>query len=124
VVEQWGAAQLQSRFAEAAGRDMHAQDYAAWAAMRAIGEAVTRTGASDAASLRAFLLSPEFELAGFKGRPMTFRGWNGQLRQPMPLVSRGALVAQAPFEGFMHRHTELDTLGIDAPETACTAFDD
>ena len=31
VIEQWGAAQLQSRFEETAGRGMQPQDYAAWA---------------------------------------------------------------------------------------------
>ncbi|WP_425039267.1 ABC transporter substrate-binding protein [Primorskyibacter sp. S187A] len=122
VIEQWGAAQLQSRFEEAAGRDMLAQDYAAWAALRAIGEAVTRTSASDAPTLRAYLLGPDFELAGFKGRPLSFRGWNGQLRQPIALTQPRALVANAPLEGFLHQSTELDTLGIDAPESRCTAF--
>ena len=123
VVEQWGAAQLQSRFEDHAGRPMLAQDYGAWAAMRAIGEGVTRTGAADPATLRAFLLSEEFELAGFKGRPLTFRAWNGQLRQPIPLVHPRALAALAPLEGFLHERTELDTLGIDAAETDCTAFE-
>lgn len=121
-VEQWGAAQLQSRFAEHAGRPMQAEDYAAWAALRAIGEGVTRTGRADPASLRAFLLSPEFELAGFKGRPLSFRTWNGQLRQPIPLVTRSALAAQAPLPGYLHQNSELDTLGQDGPETTCKAF--
>lgn len=122
VLEQWGAAQLQSRFAEHAGRTMRAEDYGAWAALRAIGEGVTRTGSADPATLRAFLLSDAFELAGFKGRPLTFRPWNGQMRQPIALVHARALVEMAPLEGFLHQHTDLDTLGIDAPETACTAF--
>ncbi|SHH74104.1 ABC transporter substrate-binding protein [Marivita hallyeonensis] len=122
VVEQWGAAQLQSRFTELAGRDMKDRDYAVWAAMRAIGEAVTRTGAADAATLREYMLSDAFELAGFKGRPLTFRAWNGQLRQPIPLVHERALVAQAPLEGFLHQRTELDTLGLDEPESGCSAF--
>ena len=43
VVEQWGARQLQNRFAETYGRPMASKDYAAWAAIRSIGEAVTRT---------------------------------------------------------------------------------
>ena len=123
VVEQWGAAQMQSRFLDDAGRAMLSKDYAAWAAVRAIGEAVTRTNSNDPATLRAFLLSDAFELAGFKGRPLTFRPWNGQLRQPIPLVHPRALVAQAPLEGFLHQSTELDTLGLDQPESACTAFD-
>ena len=122
VVEQWGAAQLQSRFVESATRPMRPGDYAAWAAIRTLGEAVTRTSSSDASVLRAYILSDTFELAGFKGRPMTYRPWNGQLRQPIPLVHARALVANAPLEGFLHQHTELDTLGIDAPESSCTAF--
>ena len=122
VVEQWGAAQLQNRFTEHAERDMQSRDYATWAAVRSIGEAVTRTGAADAPTLRAYMLSEDFELAGFKGRPLTYRTWNGQLRQPIPLVHERALVAQAPLEGFLHQNTELDTLGLDEPESGCTAF--
>lgn len=122
VVEQWGAAQLQSRFRDLAGRAMRPEDYANWAAIRAIGEALTRTGSGDPATLRAFMLSDDFELAGFKGRPLTFRPWNGQLRQPIPLVHPRALVASAPLEGFLHQRSELDTLGLDQPESACTAF--
>lgn len=122
VVEQWGAAQLQNRFADLAGRGMRPKDYAAWAALRSIGEAVTRTNAADPATLRGFILSPDFELAGFKGRPMSYRTWNGQLRQPIPVVHPRAVVAMAPVEGFLHQRSELDTLGLDEPESACTAF--
>lgn len=42
VVEQWGAAQLQSRFTKLTKRSMYPKDYAAWAATRTIAEAVTR----------------------------------------------------------------------------------
>jgi ABC transporter substrate binding protein (PQQ-dependent alcohol dehydrogenase system) len=122
VVEQWGAAQLQSRFEDLADRPMRPLDYAAWAAFRAIGEAVTRTGSDAPATLRAYLLSDAFELAGFKGRPLTFRTWNGQLRQPIPLVHANAQAALAPLDGFLHPRTELDTLGLDAPESGCTRF--
>ncbi|MEO1067101.1 MAG: ABC transporter substrate-binding protein [Pseudomonadota bacterium] len=122
VVEQWGAAQLQNRFEKLAARDMRPKDYAAWAAVRSIGEAVTRLNIADPAALRAYLVSDEFELAGFKGRKMSFRAWNGQLRQPIPLVHPRALVTLAPLEGFLHQTTELDTLGIDEPESTCTAF--
>ncbi len=122
VVEQWGAAQLQSRFRDLAGRAMHPRDYAGWAAIRSLGEAVTRTGAADPATLRRFILSDDFELAGFKGRPLSYRAWNGQLRQPIPLVTPRALVAQAPLPGYLHQRNEMDTLGPDAPESKCEAF--
>jgi ABC transporter substrate binding protein (PQQ-dependent alcohol dehydrogenase system) len=122
VVEQWGAAQLQSRFSEATNRQMRAEDWSAWAAFRALSEAMTRTNATDPATLRQFLLSEDFELAAFKGAPLSFRNWNGQLRQPIPLVTPRAVVAQAPLEGFLHQRNELDSLGEDAPETKCKAF--
>ncbi len=124
VVEQWGAAQLQGRFSDLAGRSMRSRDYAAWAAVRSIGEAVTRTGQADAQVLRDYILSDAFELAGFKGQPMSYRGWNGQLRQPIPLVHARAVVALAPLDGFLHERGPLDTLGVDRPESACTAFEE
>ncbi len=122
VVEQWGAAQLQGRFEAAAHRQMRPRDYAAWAAMRTLGEALTRTGSTDPALLRGYILSDEFELDGFKGRPLSYRKWNGQLRQPVPVMHARALVAQAPLDGFLHERNELDTLGLDQAESGCRAF--
>lgn len=122
AMEQWGAVQLQNRFRKLAGRAMTARDWTAWAAVRAVGEAVTRTNSADAQDLRAYLLSPDFQLAGFKGRPLSFRPWNGQMRQPIPLGHARAMAALAPIEGYLHARTELDTLGFDQPESGCTAF--
>lgn len=122
VIEQWGAAQLQSRFEQEHGRDMTSQDYAAWAAVRTLGEAVTRTDTNDPRALRDYIFSDAFELAGFKGRPLTYRSWNGQLRQPIAVVHPRALVAQAPLEGFLHQSNEMDSLGLDRPESNCEAF--
>lgn len=119
TVEQWGAQQLQNRFRELSGRAMNDRDYAAWVALRAIAEAVTRTGAVDASTLYDYMLSEAFEIAAFKGRSLSFRTWNGQLRQPIPLVHPRAVVSQAPLEGFLHPRTELDTLGFDEPEVQC-----
>ena len=122
VVEQWGAAQLQSRFNKSAERNMTSIDYAAWAAARSIGEAVTRTGSVNPQDLKNYMMSEAFSLAGFKGTKMNYRQWNGQLRQPIPLVHPQSLVAQAPIEGFLHHTTELDTLGLDQPESECSGM--
>ena len=103
-------------------REMTAQDYAAWAAVRTLGEAMTRTNANDPETLRSYITSDQFELAGFKGRPLTYRAWNGQLRQPIAIAHPRALVAQAPLEGFLHQTNELDSLGLDRPESTCEAF--
>lgn len=121
VNEQWGAVQLQNRFRELAGRNMQDVDYAAWAALRAVDEAHLRTNFAEIDGIRAFLLDG-IELAGFKGRPLSFRNWNGQMRQPIGLTHASALVAMAPLEGFLHARNELDSLGADEPESQCKAF--
>ena len=98
---------------------MTESDYAAWLAVRAISEAVTRTKSTASDVLYDYLLSDSFELAAFKGRKLSFRAWNGQLRQPIPLVHPNGLTALLPLEGYMHPVTDLDTLGYDKPEVRC-----
>jgi ABC transporter substrate binding protein (PQQ-dependent alcohol dehydrogenase system) len=119
VVEQYGAAQLQSRFDKLSNRWMNSNDYAAWAAVRSVAEAVTRTSKNDAESITTYIKSEKFELAGFKGRKLNYREWNGQLRQPVPLIHPRSLVSQSPQVGFLHPHNELDTLGFDQKEVNC-----
>jgi len=121
VFEQWGASQLQSRFKALAKRLMQSQDYAAWIAMRAIDEVSVKTKFASLDKQKAYLINGA-ELAGFKGRPLSFRKWNGQLRQPIGLAHQSALVAMAPLEGFLHSRNELDGLGYDKGESSCNAF--
>lgn len=122
AVESWGAAQLQARFVKSANRPMRSVDYAAWLAVRSIGEAVTRTAKAAAPDIRSYVLSDAFELAAFKGRKQSFRNWNGEMRQPIPIVQPRAVIATAPLPGFLHQFSELDTLGQDRPESKCTKF--
>jgi ABC transporter substrate binding protein (PQQ-dependent alcohol dehydrogenase system) len=119
--EQWGAIQIQNRFLEHAGRMMEEQDYGAYLAVRAIGEAAVRSHSNQLPLLKNYLLSPQFSLQGYKGNPLSFRAWDGQLRQPVLLAAPRSLVAVAPIEGFLHPKTELDTLGFDQPESTCKA---
>lgn len=120
--EQWGATQIQRRFSRLADRTMTELDYAAWAAVRSIGEAVTNTSSIEPGILKGYLLSKKFKLAGFKGVPLTFRDWNGQLRQPILVVAPRMLVTVSPQKGFLHERSELDTLGYDKPESGCHRF--
>lgn len=119
VHEQWGATQLQQRFRRQAGRWMTERDYAAWLAARAIGEASLRSRSADPDVIATFLRSPEFVLAGFKGRGLSFRDWDGQLRQPILIAGPKLLVSVSPQPGFLHPSTELDTLGHDKAESGC-----
>ncbi len=115
----WGSAQLQSRFYKEAKRFMRPVDYQAWVAVRAVGEAVTRLKSAAPAAIAGYLVSDAFQLAAFKGVPVTFRPWDRQLRQPILLAQPSAIVGVAPLPGFLHQRTVLDTLGTDLPETAC-----
>ena len=117
--EQWGATQLQDRFLRQAKRWMTDRDYTAWMAVRTIGEAATRAKSTDAAAISAYLRGDRFELAAYKGARLSFRSWDGQLRQPILLADARSLVSVSPQPGFLHQFSELDTLGIDKPETKC-----
>jgi ABC transporter substrate binding protein (PQQ-dependent alcohol dehydrogenase system) len=117
--ELWGAAQIQNRFAKAAGRRMLPKDIQAWTAVRIIGEGATRTQSNDVQKIGEFVRAPEFSIAAFKGQRVTFRRWNWQLRQPVLLADPKGVVSVSPQEGFLHQFSELDTLGVDEPETAC-----
>lgn len=117
--EAWGATQWQTRFERQAGRNGRPEDYQAWAALRAVGEAASRTKSGDFATLAAYIRGPEFQLAAFKGQGLSFRSWDGQLRQPILLASGPVTASVSPQEQFLHQSSQLDTLGFDQPETAC-----
>jgi ABC transporter substrate binding protein (PQQ-dependent alcohol dehydrogenase system) len=75
---------------------------------------------ADAASpIVSFMRSDRLELAAYKGARLSFRSWDGQLRQPVLLADARSLVSVSPQPGFLHQFSELDTLGIDKPETKC-----
>lgn len=119
ALEQWGGTQFQNRFRRSANRAMRPLDYDAWLAVRAIGEAASRRRSTAYADIAAHLRSAEFELAGFKGQKLTFRDWNGQLRQPILIATPKLPVSVSPQPGFLHQFSVLDTLGVDRPETKC-----
>jgi ABC transporter substrate binding protein (PQQ-dependent alcohol dehydrogenase system) len=98
---------------------MTALDMQAWTAARVIGEAVEHVQSAEAQRILDFIKGPDFALAAFKGRKLTVRDWDLQLRQPILLADGRVIVSVSPQEGFLHQYSELDTLGIDRPETKC-----
>ena len=104
---------------KATGRWMTDNDYGAWLGVRSVGEAATRGNTTDPAKIAAFMRGKDFDVAGFKGTKLTFRDWDGQLRQPVLLADARSLVSVSPQPGFLHQFSELDTLGVDRPETKC-----
>ncbi|MBK5540303.1 ABC transporter substrate-binding protein [Pseudomonas sp. TH05] len=119
TVETYGAAQLQKRFEALAGRWMNDRDFAAWIAVRSIASAVSKLRQADPVAIQQLELSEQLPLDGFKGRKLSYRPWNGQLRQPIPIVQPRALVSTSPQDGFLHPFNEMDSLGYDKPEVTC-----
>ena len=120
--EAWGATQWQTRFEKQARRTAWDEDYQVWMALRSIGEAATRTSSDDFRTLTDYIRGPEFQLAAFKGQVLTFRPWDGQLRQPILLTAGPVTTSVSPQSEFLHQVSQLDTLGTDQPETGCTAM--
>ncbi|MCK6189363.1 ABC transporter substrate-binding protein [Pseudomonas sp. EYE_354] len=119
TVETYGAAQLQKRFEALAGRWMNDRDFAAWMAVRSLASAVSKLRQVEPMAIRQLEISEQLPLDGFKGRKLSYRPWNGQLRQPIPIVQPRALVSTSPQDGFLHPTNEMDSLGYDKPEVTC-----
>ncbi|MFC3167410.1 ABC transporter substrate-binding protein [Paracoccus fontiphilus] len=120
AMEAWGGMQYQNRFEKLANRPIREEDYQAWLALRIVGEAATRTQSADPAELREFILSDQFDVAGFKGQKLTVRDWDHQVRQPILLTTGVLTTSVSPQDQYLHQTSALDTLGIDRPETECS----
>jgi len=114
------ATQLQHRYEKSSSRRrMNGADWAAWEAVKAVTQSVVRSRSTDSEAVRAFLLSDQLTLDTVKGHPGSFRPWDHQLRAPVLLSTSDAVIESAPLPQFLHQTNVLDTLGVDAPETAC-----
>jgi ABC transporter substrate binding protein (PQQ-dependent alcohol dehydrogenase system) len=121
---QWdlnGGPQLSRRFMRAAHRPMTGQDWAAWAAVKAVVGVLTESPKSSIPQQLQMLRKGEVFIDGFKGPRLSFRAWDGQLRQPIFLGHADGVAAVAPFDGVMHPTEVLDTLGVDEKESLCKA---
>jgi ABC transporter substrate binding protein (PQQ-dependent alcohol dehydrogenase system) len=119
---QWernGGPQVSRRFRKAAGRPMVGQDWAAWMAVRSIAASVAAQPTATTAAHARALRGGQVVVDGSKGPNLSYRAWDGQLRQPLFLSHVDGVVATAPLEGVLHPTDVLDTLGVDAAETAC-----
>ncbi|MBI3154622.1 MAG: branched-chain amino acid ABC transporter substrate-binding protein, partial [Burkholderiales bacterium] len=117
--ERFGAPQVSRRLQREAGRRMGAADWPAWIAGKAAAAAAVAAPAGPAAAFQRALAAVEVD--GSKGVAMSFRPWDGQLRQPLLLADAQAVVDMAPGDGVLHPRNVLDTLGADAPEKLCKA---
>lgn len=119
--DQNGGPQLTRRFHRLAHRPMTGQDWAAWVAVKAVVSVLADNPKATITEQLKKLRGGQVFVDGFKGPRLSFRPWNGQLRQPVFLASADGVAAVAPFEGVMHPTEVLDTLGVDEKENQCHA---
>lgn len=117
--ERYGAPQVSRRFFKAAKRPMTDRDWAAWIAGKTLLALATTTPKGTNATWAQALAKTSVD--GSKGVKLSFRAWDGQLRQTLLLTDGQGVIAQAPIEGLLHPTDVLDTLGADAPEKLCKA---
>jgi len=117
--ERFGAPQVTRRLGKAVGRPMDAHDWPAWLAGKALVAAAVAAPKGPMAAFHKALA--QAELDGSKGVSMSFRAWDGQLRQPVLLSDGRSVIDVAPVDGVLHPKNALDTLGADAPEKLCKA---
>ncbi len=117
---EFGAMHFQNGLPKLAKRKPVERDYTAWLGGRALTDGIMRSGQTTPPEVKAYLLSDQFKLEGFKGQAMSFRPWDHQLRQPIILGGGTRVpVSVSPQEGFLHPTNVTDTLGFDKPETKC-----
>lgn len=119
---QWernGGPQLSRRFAKLAERPMQGHDWAAWMAGRAITAVLVENPKASITQQLKSLRGGAVGVDGFKGPRLSFRAWDGQLRQPVFLSHVDGVVGVAPMPGVLHPKEVMDTLGVDEAETAC-----
>lgn len=121
---QWernGGPQVSRRFRKLAGRPMTGQDWSAWIALRAVVATLVEQPQASAVGHARALRGGRIFVDGAKGPRLSFRAWDGQLRQPVFLAHGDGVVGLAPLDGVLHPTEVLDTLGIDQRESACKA---
>jgi len=119
--ERYGAPQVSRRFYKSAARPMTGNDWSAWIAARTVAALVAEQPKASPAQQAQALRSGQVSVDGSKGVRLTYRAWDGQLRQPVLLAHGEGVVAVAPLDGVLHPTEQLDTLGVDQQESACRA---
>ena len=115
--DRFGAPQVSRRFTKTAQRPMAAADWNAWMGGKALAAAAVAAPKGPVAAFQKALL--DSDLDGSKGVQLSFRAWDGQLRQTMLLTDGQGVIGTAPVDGVLHPKNSLDTLGPDAPEKLC-----
>ncbi|HXT16128.1 MAG TPA: hypothetical protein VN706_10900 [Gemmatimonadaceae bacterium] len=124
ALEKFGADTLNDRFRVETKTGMTQEAWLAWVAVKILWESVLRARSVAGDALAAHLVKETTQFDGHKGRPLSFRAWDHQLRQPLYVVTpaasgKPAIVEEPPARDDEPSREALDRLGTTAAQTAC-----
>lgn len=118
-LSRFGADTLNLRFSNRFRTAMTDEAWCAWFAAKMLWESLLGARSPSPAAIGAFAVRRTTKYDGHKGRPLSFRSWDHQLRQPL-YVQRGADVVEVPVaDASTDARTALDRLGRPAGTGAC-----
>ena len=82
----FGADTLNERFRAQFSRPMTSDAWLGWFAVKVVWESSLRAHATDARTLMQYMARDGVQFDGHKGRPLSFRAWDHQLRQPVYVI--------------------------------------
>lgn len=116
----FGADTLNDRFRKRFGHSMTSSSWAAWFAVKALWESSLRMKSAEPRKLAEYLSRDATQFDGHKGRPLSFRPWDHQLRQFLYARVGGKLldVPQSATPETTSREF-LDKLGVTQRNSSC-----
>lgn len=123
-LQSFGADTLNQRFRARFDRPMDGDAWAGWFSVKAFAEGVLRVSHASSAALIDFFESDRGGVDGHKGRPLSFRPWDHQLRQPLylrtsPEQRTPVEVPRATGDPGRDSRDILDVLGTKREESPC-----
>jgi ABC-type branched-subunit amino acid transport system substrate-binding protein len=116
----FGADTLNQRFHTRYGQAMSGESWTGWLAVKMLWESALRAKTAEPSALAALLTRDATRFDGHKGRALTFRAWDHQLRQPVyVLTGNSTIEIPAASNAGPSSALVLDELGVSADRTAC-----
>ena len=122
----FGADSLNERYRSHYGTGMTAEAWGAWFAVKILWESALRARSGTPTAIASFLARDTTQFDGYKGRPLSFRAWDHQLRQPVYVMGRAStgaltLVAEEPVAHSSDEASRevLDRIGTSATGSPC-----